>query len=322
MKNRIAVIAVLGLSLFSVSALFGAAGSGGSGTAAYIEGCRAYSEGDWTTAVFMLKKAVAYPENSTADSYFMLISSEINAGQNKGALDDCDFYLENYKKSVYYPRVQFYKGKLLYSLSEYDSAIITLSDFCHQNEKNDLYPLALFYIAESLYAGYRYDEARPVYERIAEDFPDCTKRPEALFKIESIVQRQREEKLLYLLKQTGEEYLSAKEDYERQLRMYNPEVISQTRQKLSESQQQNADLQRQVRDLEGQLKMLKGSKAYSGASYNSVSHREGVDVPNAEPFNETRDQIRLLRQKAIDAQRALSEQNEQDVSGFSEYDEE
>ena len=120
------------------------------------------------------------------------------------------------------------------------------------------------------------------------------------------------------MKQTGEEYLSAKEDYERQLRMYNPEAISQTRQKLNESQQQNADLQRQVRDLEGQLEMLKGSKAYSGASYNSISHKEGVDVPNAEPFNETRDQIRLLRQKAIDAQRALTQQNAGEAAEFIE----
>lgn len=308
-SKRIAVFSVC--SILSLCSLFGAASSG-SGTAAFVEGCRAYSEGDWTTAVFMLKKAVAYPENNTADSYFMLISSEINAGQNKSALDDCDFYLENYKKTLYYPRVQFYKGKLLYALSEYDNAIITLSDFCHQNEKSDLYPLALFYIGESLYSGYRYSEALPIYERIVEEFPDCTKKTEAEFKIDSISQRQREEKLLYLLKQTGEEYLSAKEDYERQLRMYNPEAISQTRQKLNEAQQQNADLQRQVRDLEGQLEMLKGSKAYSASSYNSVSHKEGVDVPNAEPFNETRDQIRLLRQKAIDAQRALSEQSNQD----------
>ncbi len=315
--KKIAVFALFaGLSLFSVFA----AASSGSGTAAFIEGCRAYSEGDWTTAVFMLKKAVAYPENNTADSYFMLISSEINAGQNKSALDDCDFYLENYKKSVYYPRVQFYKGKLLYSLAEYDKAIITLSDFCHQNEKSDLYPLALFYIAESLYTGYRYNEARPIYERIVEQYPECSKKAEAQFKIESIIQRQREEKLLYLLKQTGEEYLSAREDYERQLRMFNPEAVNQTRQKLSESRQQNADLQRQVRDLESQLEMLKASKAYSGASYNSVSNAEGVDVPNAEPFNETRDQIRLLRKKAIDAQRMLSAQQEQeqDIEEFVE----
>ena len=311
MKSRIAIIAVLGVTLLSGSFLYGAAGTSGSGTAAFVEGCKAYSEGDWTTAVFMLKKAVAYPENCNADSYFMLIASEINAGQNKTALDDCDYYLENYKKSVYYPRVQFYKGKLLYNLGEYDKSIIILSDFCHQNEKSDLFPLALFYIGESLYAGYRYEEALSIYERVIEEYPDCAKRPEAQFKLDSIIQRQREEKLLYLLKQTGEEYLSAKEDYERQLRMYNLEAVAQTRQKLTEAQQENANLQRQVRDLEGQLQMMKGSKAYSASSYNSVSYKDGVDIPNAEPFNETRDQVRLLRKKAIDAQRLLSEQSEE-----------
>ena len=317
MKSRIAVIAVLGFSLFTGSALFGAAGTSGSGSAAFVEGCRAYSQGDWTTAVFMLKKAVAYPENCNPDSYFMLIASEINAGHDKNALDDCDFYLENYQKSVYYPRVQFYKGKLLYNLGEYEKSIITLSDFCHQNEKCDLYPMALFYIGESLYAGYRYDEARPIYERVIDEYPTCVKKPEAQYKLDSIMQRQREEKLLYLLKQTGEEYLSAKEEYERQLKMYNLDAVEQTRQKLAEAQQENENLQRQVRDLEGQLQMMRGSKAYSASSYNSVSYKDGVDVPNAEPYNETRDQVRLLRKKAIDAQKRLSEQDEE----VEEYEE-
>ena len=103
--------------------------------------------------------------------------------------------------------------------------------------------------------------------------------------------------------------------------MYNLEAIAQTRQKLNDVQQENADLQRQVRDLEGQLQMMKGSKAYSASSYNSVSYKEGVDVPNAEPFNETRDQVRLLRKKAIDAQRLLSEQSEENESYENEYEE-
>jgi len=281
----------------------------GAGLTAYIEGCKAYSEGDWTTAILMLKKAVAYPENLNPDSYYMLISSEINAEENKSALDDCDFYLEKYPSTIYFPRVQFYKGKLLFTLGEYEKSIIVLSDFCHQNEADDLYPTALYYIAEALYAGYRYDEAKGIYERIVTEYPDCQKFAASEFRIEAISQRQREEKLLYLLKQTGEEYLSAKEEYEKQLRMYNPETIISTKMKLSEAQQKNEDLQRKVQDLENQLDMYRNSKSYSASSYNSVSYKDGVDVPNAEPFNETRGQVRLLRQKALDAQKALSNQN-------------
>lgn len=308
-NKKIAVCAVcLGMTFFSA---FGAgAGVSSSGMTAFVEGCKAYSGGDWTNAVFMLKKAVGYPEYSNPDAYYMLICSEINAGEDKSALDDCDFYLENYPDSVYYSRIQFYKGRILYNLGEYESAVIVLSDFCHQNEKDDLYSSALFYIGESLFEGYRYAEANSIYQRIVDEFPESPKVPAAQYRIESIAQRQREEKLLYLLKQTGEEYLSAKEEYERQLKMYNPETISSTRQKLAESQRQNADLQRQVRDLENQLENIKGSRGYSASAYNSVSYKDGVDVPNAEPYNETRSQVRLLRQKAIDAQRYLSGESE------------
>ena len=299
-------IAVLAVSLCLLG-YAGFAASSNSGTAAFVEGCKAYSQGDWTTAVFMLKKAVAYPENSTPDSYFMLISSEINGGQDKGALDDCDFYLENFKDSVYYPMVQFYKGKILYTLCEYDKSIITLGDFCHQNEKSDFYPTALFYIGESLYAGYRYEEARPIYERIVEEYPDCPKKPDAVFRLESISQRQREEKLLYLLKQTGEEYLSAKEEYERQLRLYNSEAIDSTRQKLAAAQTKNESLEKQVSELEMQVAALKSNKEESDRIIQELREAGEKDIPAPEPFDEKKYQLKLLKEKALEAQKMLDE---------------
>ncbi len=282
-----------------------------SASSAFVEACKSYSRGEWADAKFQLKKAVSYKENLNPDTYFMLIMAEVYDGDNKSALDDCNFYLENFSDSMYYSRVYYQKGKLLYSLGEYEKSIVVLSDFCHRYEKDELYSYALFYIGESLFAGYKYDEAGSVYERIVTEFPESPKTPAAQYRLETILQRGREEKLLYLLKQTGEEYLSAKEEYERQLKMYNLDAVERTRQKLAEAQQENENLQRQIRDLEGQLQMLKDSKAYSASSYNSVSYKDGVDVPNAEPYNETRDQVRLLRKKAIDAQKRLSEQDEE-----------
>jgi len=288
-----------------------------SASSAFIEACKFYSRGEWSDAKFLLKKAVSYKENLNPDTYYMLISSEVYDGDNKNALDDCNFFLENFADSMYAPRVYYQKGKLLYNLGEYEKAVVVLSDFCHRYEGDELYSFALFYIGESLFAGYKYDEAGAVYERIVTEYPESEKTPAAQYRLETILQRGREEKLLYLLKQTGEEYLSAKEEYERQLKMYNLDAVEQTRQKLAEAQQENENLQRQVRDLEGQLQMMRGSKAYSASSYNSVSYKDGVDVPNAEPYNETRDQVRLLRKKAIDAQKRLSEQDEE----VEEYEE-
>lgn len=294
--------------LFSVFSLFGF--SSESASMAFVEGCRAYSQGDWTSAKFMLKKAVSYPENLTADTYYMLITAEMNAGDDYSALDDCNVYLEHFPGSIYYPRIAYHKGKILYNLGEYEKSIIALSDFCHQNEKSDLYSYALFYIGESLFAGYKYDDASAIYERLVTDFPDSPKASAAQYRIDSISQRQREEKLLYLLKQTGEEYLSAKEEYEKQLRQYNSESINNTRQKLLETQTRNEELERQVSDLEMQLAAVKKELEDRTAVQMQtpvVVEVADEEIPSAEPYDETKENLKILRQKALEAQKILEE---------------
>ncbi len=333
MKKIIAVLAIICTFVFSVF-------SSESATMAFVEGCKAYSVGDWTSAKIMLKKAVTYPEYVNADTYYMLISAQINAGDNKGALEDCNFYLENFPHSLYFSRVSYYKGKILYNLGEYEKAIIALSDFCHQNEKSDLYPYALFYIGESLYEGYRYDDAVAIYDRVVTEFPDFEKAAAASYRMETISQRSREEKLLYLLKQTGEEYLAAKEDYEKQLKQYNSESVALTRQKLQETQIKNEELERQIADLQLEIASLKSENEQknqqleeryaldlieqnnfpktpdSQIKENSYfeekkvaekADKEDLDVPSEVPFDETSEQLKALKAKALEAQRILEE---------------
>lgn len=333
MKKIIAVLAIICTFVFSVF-------SSESATMAFVEGCKAYSVGDWTSAKIMLKKAVTYPEYVNADTYYMLISAQINAGDNKGALEDCNFYLENFPHSLYFSRVSYHKGKILYNLGEYEKAIIALSDFCHQNEKSDLYPYALFYIGESLYEGYRYDEAVAIYDRVVTEFPDFEKAAAASYRMETISQRSREEKLLYLLKQTGEEYLAAKEDYEKQLKQYNSESVALTRQKLQETQIRNEELERQISDLQLEIASLKSENEQknqqleeryaldlieqnnspktpdSQIKENSYfeekkvaekADKEDLDVPSEVPFDETSEQLKALKAKALEAQRILEE---------------
>ena len=342
MKKIIAVLALIcSFSFFAFSSE--------SASMAFVEGCKAYSTGDWGSAKIMLKKAVSYTQNQNADTYYMLISAEINAGDYKGALEDCNYYLEHFKNSIYYPRISYQKGKLLYNLGEYEKSIIALSDFCHQYENNELYPYALFYIGESLYEGYRYNDALEIYDRVVTEFPDFEKVSAAKYKIESISQRSREEKLLYLLKQTGEEYLSAKEDYEKQLRQYNSESVALTRQKLQETQIRNEELEKQIADLQMEIASLKAENEqkeallsvmnnnqkqnsenqYEESSENDEKQiedsfsdnyinqntindldtfKEDSDIPNQEPFDETREQIQSMKEKALEIQRILNEQ--------------
>lgn len=295
-----------------------------SATSAFVEGCRAYSQGDWTSAKFTLRKAISYKQNVNPDVYYMLIASEVSDGDYKAALSHCDTYLSKFPNTIYYNRISYLKGKVLYSLGENEKAIIILSDFCHQNENDELYPYALFYIGEALFAGYNYDEALSIYQQVVVDYPEFSKTPAAQYRIESIQQRSREEKLLYLLKQTGEEYLSAKEEYEKQLRMFNSDSVNSTRQKLTDVQLRNEELERQVADLENQIAAIQNEMAnVEKEKSEAIERAEQIEkekadlaiirdtkpvkeeVPEKEPYDEKKDQLRLLRLKALEAQRML-----------------
>lgn len=278
-----------------------------SAASAFVEACRAYSRGDWNDATFMLKKAVSYPDNVNADTYYMLITSEVYDGDNRNALDDCNFFLETFPDSSYYPRICYQKGKILYSLGEYEKSINVLSDFCHRYENDDLYSYALFYIGESLFAGYKYDEAGAVYEQIVKDFPESPKTPASQYRLETILQRGREEKLLYLLKQTGEEYLSAKEEYERQLRLYNSDAIDSARQKLSDAQSRNEQLEKHIAELETQIEALKNDQSESERIIQELKEKGEKEIPAPEPYDETKYQLKLLKLKAQEAQAILDQ---------------
>jgi len=286
---------------------------------AFVEGCNAFSSGEWKDAVFMLKKAASYDENNTPETYYMLISAEVYANENTSALMDCNFFFENFSDSIYISQVQYLKGRVLYNLGEYENAIVELSDFCHQYDTHNMYPIALYWIGESLFACEKYDEAQAVFERLIIDYPENTKVAAAQFKIESIAQREREEKLLYLLKQTGEEYLAAKEDYEKQLRMYNSGNVASTKQKLTEEQKKNQDLEEKIRQLEEQIEQLQRDlKEQSRLAKNatSVITTEEVYVPvntvktTTTTKTETNpESLKILKEKALQAQKLLDSKN-------------
>ena len=178
----------------------------------------AYQNEDWLSAVFFFKKLVSAPGSASDENYFMLIKSEIYAGEYREAQSDCENFLAQFPSSPYSEYVEYQNGRLLHLVSRNEDAILRLSDFCHENPKSELYPSALFWIGEAFYAEYNFDSARGLYERIVNDYPSCDKVSQAQYKIDLIDRRSREEKLLYLLKVIGEENLSTREEYERQLR--------------------------------------------------------------------------------------------------------
>lgn len=205
-----------------------------------VKGLEAYKKGDWNTAVFLLRQCILLKENSSPEVLYILIMSEMHDGEYTDASAHCDLFLSLYPDSSYRSYVEYQRGRTSYYNGDYNRAVLLLSDFCHEYPEHEMYASALYWIAEAFYAGYNYDPAKALFERIVTDFPLDAKAAEAQYRIEAIDQRHREEKLIYLLRMTGEEYLSAKEEYEKQLKEYKTEGLVGLQRQLKEEQDKNA----------------------------------------------------------------------------------
>ncbi|MBP5402306.1 MAG: tetratricopeptide repeat protein [Treponema sp.] len=247
----------------------------------FADALNAYKNYEWNNSIFLFKKLHANPENITPESMYILIMAQTYAGRYKQAADDCSFFLKNFPNSQYAQLVIYQKGKNLYQTGDYEKSIITLSDFCHAYPTHQLYAASLFWIAESFFATYNFDSAKPLYERIVAEFPEDLKAKDAKYRLDIIAQRGREEKLLYLLKQTGEDYLSSKEAYEKSLKYYNAESSFDVNNQLKELRQKNESLD---------------------ADLTSERNRSAELEARIKVYeNELTDNIRLLKERAKEA---------------------
>lgn len=258
------------------------------------QGFEAYRKGDWTSAMFFLRKSGSTGTGYDEESLYMLVMSEMNAAEYDSALSDSSLFAEKFPYSRYAPYMIFQRGKALHLLGRNEEAVLALSDFCHQNPDSELYASALYWIAECFYAEYNFDSARALYERIVMDFPSDSKVRDSRYRIEMIAQREREEKLVYLLKVTGEENLAAREDYERQIRLYQAQDSLGLRKSL-------ADAQTRISELEGQISAQKSSAS-------AVAAAGGVDTVSGGEAVETDPEVDALKKKAKFLQYLLEEQ--------------
>ena len=231
----------------------------------------AYKKKDWKTSIFLFKKLHAVPGNITPESLYMLIMAQTYNSQYKQAISDCDLFIKKFPYSQYIELVIYQKGKNLYHISDYEKAVITLSDFCHTYPEHNLYASSLFWIAESFYATYNFDSAKPLYERIVAEYPEDSKAKDAKYRLDVIAQRTREEKLLFLLKQTGEDYLSSKESYEKALKQYQVESSVGINSQLRELRQQNENLDIDLANEKKRAALLEAQlKTYEQDIANSI----------------------------------------------------
>lgn len=208
-----------------------------------LDGYLSYQKGDWTNAAFFLRKAATDPSVSNDSVWYMIIMSEMNMEKFSNALADCNYFMQTFNDSSLLPNIKYQRGRILHYVGQNDNAVLELSDFCHENPESPVYSSALFWIAECFYEDYSFETAKTLYERIVSEFPESSKVEDSLFKISLINQREREEKLLYLLKLTGEEYLSARETYEKQLRIYQTEDAKELRKQLAQARERILELE-------------------------------------------------------------------------------
>ena len=270
------------------------------------QGLQAYKEGNWESAILLLKNAVSLPESSTPEVLYVLVMSQMFNGNYDDVLKDGDAFCKLYPNSEYKIYVDYQMGRALHYKGRYTESISLLQKFCSENENNELFSSALFWMAESFYASYYFDEAKGLYERIVTDFPNSAKYIESLYRLDLIVQRKKEEKLLYLLKVTGEEYISSKENYDRQIKQYNTEESIGLRNQLRIANENLKKIQSELEIISAENASLVEKNAELEKSYADLQIMvEQANIEKAERNAKYLADIEELKRKAQIVQDAL-----------------
>lgn len=300
-KARKLIIATLLLVVLSGTNLF----SNTSTDSLLVQGLEAYRKNDWVTSLFFLRKAVSLPENSTPETWYVLIMSEVFAEDYESVLTDGKYFLTKFPQSTYVPQIEYQMARALFNIGKYQESINSFTLFCDKYPKQQLVSSALFWIGESLYQTYNYEGAKKVFEKILENYPSSSKIVEVVFRLELLNQRQREEKLLYLLKVTGEEYLASREEYERQLKQYQTEdamnlrkVVSELNNqideltiKLSDTQTKNDELAEEAENLlkqtqEMAIKLEQNTILNKTQDVNNKEHKSDLIIKDPSVLNQ------------------------------------
>lgn len=221
------------------------------------EGLAAYNSKDYANATILLREALA-GESGNSDVHYMLIMSEMYCEDYDSVISDCGRFASLYPDSPLLSNVNYQKGKAFHYKGDNDQAVMVLSDFCHENPKSPVYPSALYWIAECFYEDYNFQMAEGLFQRIIDVYPDDKKAVDAKYKIDAIAQREREQKLLDLLKANNAKFLEQKASYERQLKGMESADIASIRKELDAA---NA----RIRELEAQLAQEKADAASAKA---------------------------------------------------------
>ncbi len=259
----------------------------------FVQGLVCYKEKAWTDASVFLRQAADSEEYLTDSTWFMIIMSLVYSEDFSSAVNSCDYFISSFSESPLLPAVEYQRGRALHSTGQNDSAVMALGSFCNEYPESEMYSSALYWIAECFYEDYDFETSRALYERIVSEYPDSSKYSDAEFKLYLITQRDREQKLLYLLKMTGEEYLSSKENYERELRTMQSEDI--------------AELKKQLRIANSRIRELEENSSAGLPSASNVRAENLNDGISASSAGIDGEEMYSLKEKAALIQKLLDE---------------
>ena len=289
---------------------------------ALVNGLESYRNKEWVSSTIFLRRAVSEEKNTSAEVLYMLIMSEMYSGDYESAVTDCDKFLSKYPGSSLVNNIQYQKGRALHYTGQNDQSVLILSDFCHQNPGSRMYPSALYWIAECFYEDYNFDTARGLYEQIVTDYPNDKKAVDAKFKLDAIVQREREQKLLMLLRETGEAYVNSRENYEKQLKEYETQDVASLRRQLNEANSRIAELEKEEAV---SVKPVKNTSVKKQSVSETTAAENAVFVPSAEAEKKRRGissgELLNLKIRAAQLQRLLDEKYCSSEDGEGEFHE-
>lgn len=179
-----------------------------------VLGLEAYRNQEWPSAAMMLRDAVLSGRGDSESVWYMMIMSQIYAGYYDSVINDCESFENLFPDSSMKPGLVYQKGRVMHLLGKNEEASTVLADFCINYPDNPMYVSALFWLAECFYDECDYASAQSIYSLVVAKYPDDEKYSDSVARLDELGRSERERKLLYLLKVTGEEYLSLKEKYE------------------------------------------------------------------------------------------------------------
>ena len=271
------------------------------------QGYEAFRSRDWSSAALFFRQAVRQESVATDEVYSILIMSEMYAQDYTQAVNDCAAFATLFPNSQLSSYIDYQKGRALHCLGRNEAAVLVLSDFCHNNPTSPMYASALYWLGECFYDDYNFETARQLYQKVVTSYPDDARAQDAQFKLDAIAQNDREQKLLFLLRMTGEEYLSSRENYERQLKQYQTEDIVELRKQLSQANQRISELETRASET------LTAAK--SAQSQIERINREGAS--SGDNANVSEEELSALKAKAARLQQLLDEKLSEQGSSSS-----